>query len=88
MQDKYKIERAYLFGSYALGYATSDSDIHIALISSSSFSGNQFYDNVKLGTLTWGIDTRVEPICFTPEDFDDNILTEEIKKTGIEIPTD
>ncbi len=81
----FKIEKAYLFGSYAIGKAHKDSDIDLAIVSS-SFSGNSFTDNVELGKLTWGIDTRIEPIGFTPKDFEEMIFAKEIKKIGIEIP--
>jgi len=80
----FKIEHAYLFGSYATGKAHKESDIDLAIVSS-SFSGNSFTDNVELGKLTWGIDTRIEPIGFTPQDFDKLMFAKEIKKFGIEI---
>lgn len=84
-KEKFNIERAFIFGSYATGTANKDSDIDIALISS-AFSGNRFYDNVEAGELTWGIDTRIEPITFRPEDFNmQNVLASEIIKTGIEL---
>lgn len=81
----YKIEKAFLFGSHASGKANEESDIDLAIVSS-SFSGNRFEDNVKLGKLTWGVDTRIEPIAFTPKDFEEEFFAREIKKSGIEIP--
>lgn len=81
----YKIEKAYIFGSQVLETASAESDIDIALVSS-SFSGNRFQDNVNVGILTWGIDTRIEPITFRPEDFNENnIIASEIIKHGVEI---
>lgn len=62
----------------------SDSDIDIAIISS-SLSGNRFKDNVFLGKLTWKIDTRIEPVGFTPQNFSESILGLDIKKSGIEL---
>ena len=82
----FKVEKAYLFGSYANGLAHKESDIDLAIVSS-SFSGNSFSDNVALGKLTWGIDTRIEPIGFTPKDFDELMFAKEIQKVGIEIRT-
>ena len=38
----FKIEHAYLFGSYANGKAHKESDIDLAIVSS-SFSGNSLY---------------------------------------------
>ena len=79
-----KVEKAYLFGSYARGKAHKESDIDLAIVSS-SFSGNSFSENVALGKLTLGINTRIEPIGFTPKDFDELMFAKEIKKIGIEI---
>ncbi len=81
----FKIEKVYLFGSFAIGKSHKDSDIDLAIVSS-SLSGNSFTDNIELGKLTWGIDTRIEPIGFTPKDFEEMIFAKEIKKVGIEIP--
>lgn len=41
----------------------------------------------KLWELRMGVDTRIEPHGFTPEDFADywNPMAHEIKKTGIKI---
>ena len=85
VSQHFKIDSVFLFGSYAAGCASSDSDIDLAIISS-SFGNNRFDDNVTLGKLTWGIDTRIEPIGFTPEEFQARFLAQEIKMKGIEIP--
>ncbi len=86
VREKYNIERVFLFGSYISGKATKESDIDLAIISS-SFTGNRFIDNVNLGKLTWKIDTRIEPIGFRPEDFNiNNLIANEILKSGFEIP--
>ncbi len=82
VNEKFSLEKAYLFGSYANGTADEDSDIDIALVSS-AFSGNSFSDNVEVGVLTWGINTKIEAVAFRPEDFnDDNLLAFEILATG------
>ncbi|MAT56846.1 MAG: nucleotidyltransferase [Ignavibacteriae bacterium] len=78
------IEKIYLFGSYATGKNNNESDIDLAIISS-SLSGDSFNDNVFLGKLTWGINTRIEPIGFTPQSFSDSILAIDILKSGIEL---
>lgn len=83
----YVIDKAFLFGSFAQEKANKDSDIDLAIVSS-SFSGNRFFDNVELGKLTWRIETRIEPIAFTPQDFDELMFAEQIKKSCIEIPMD
>jgi predicted nucleotidyltransferase len=86
VKKEYNVEKVFLFGSYVSGKATKESDIDLAVISS-SFSGNRFNDNVNVGKLTWEIDTRIEPITFRPEDFNlDSMIACEIIKTGLEIP--
>jgi predicted nucleotidyltransferase len=85
VNNSFPIEKAYMFGSYANGTAHKESDIDIAIISS-SFSGNSFHDSVKAGALTWGIDTRIEVVTFRPEDFNNqNLLASEIISNGIEL---
>jgi len=86
VNKQFPVEQAFLFGSYALGTATEDSDIDVAIVSR-AFSGSRFEDNVAIATLTWGIDTRIEPVAFRPEQFnDDSILASEILCHGIKIP--
>jgi len=82
-RNKIPIEKAILFGSYAKGHATTESDIDIALVSE-VFSGDRFEDRRKIIPLRRKIDNRIEPLPFKPEDFENGgILVEEIKKTGI-----
>jgi uncharacterized protein len=84
--QRFPIERAYLFGSYSLGLGNTDSDIDIAIISS-AFVGNHFIDDVQLGLVKLAIDRRISPIGFRPEMFNDNnMLAEEILRTGQELP--
>lgn len=59
ISKQYRIEKAFLYGSHASGKADEDSDIDLAIVSP-SFTGNRFVDNVELGRLTWGIDTRID----------------------------
>ncbi|MDP3582441.1 MAG: nucleotidyltransferase domain-containing protein [Ignavibacteria bacterium] len=85
IRQYFEIDSVFLFGSYATGAESSDSDIDLAIVSS-SFSDNRFNDNVILGKLTWGIDTRIEPIGFTPEEFQARFLAQEIRTKGLEVP--
>ncbi len=88
VKQKFNIEKVYLFGSYLSGSADEESDIDLAIISF-SFTGNIIVDNAALSILTWGIDTRIEPIAFKPEHFNsENMIADEIIKTGVEIPID
>lgn len=80
-----KIEKAYLFGSYARGTYREDSDIDIAIVSR-DFSGDRFADRRRVVPLRRRIDRRLEPIPYLPEDFKENDpLVIEILKNGIEI---
>jgi len=84
-QHKIEIEKVYLFGSYARGTATADSDIDIALISQ-DFDGDRFLDRRKIVPLRREIDRRLEPIPYRTEDFNkSDPLALEIITNGIEI---
>ena len=77
-----KISEAVIFGSHAKGVGHDDSDIDIALISD-AFTGDRFEDRRRIVPLRRRIDSRIEPIPFRPEDFNDGgMLVEEIKSTG------
>lgn len=79
------IDRAILFGSYANDTAQEYSDVDIALISR-DFSDNPI-ENKKMLPISIKF-ARIEPHLFTWKDYQggDPFLTEEILKTGIEIP--
>lgn len=77
---------AYLFGSYAKGNPHKDSDIDICIVSD-SFGNDYIKESVNLRKLAFGIDSRIEPIPFTPDDLNDkySTLASEIKKYGIPV---
>jgi predicted nucleotidyltransferase len=80
-----KIEKVYLFGSYARGTAIEDSDIDIAIVSD-DFSGDRFADRRRVVPLRRKIDRRLDPIPYRTENFKENDpLVVEILKNGIEI---
>ena len=82
---KYEIDAIILFGSYAKGNNTEDSDIDIAIISKDF---NDIYDDMaKLMLLTWDIDARIEPHPIKTEDFEEksNPFIQEIINTGIKV---
>jgi predicted nucleotidyltransferase len=84
-KNQIPIAEAILFGSHARGMASPESDIDVALISD-AFTGDRFEDRRRIVPFRRKIDSRIEPIPFKPEDFNDGgILAEEIKKTGITI---
>jgi len=80
------IESAYLFGSYAKGKSTDDSDIDLALIFTNLDDSRRFDLQVQLMLLASKIDSRIEPHPISHEDFNSgNPFVVEIKKTGIKI---
>lgn len=82
---KYEIDSIILFGSYAKGNNTEDSDIDIAIISKDF---NDIYDDMaKLMLLTWDIDARIEPHPIKSEDFNEKSdpFVQEIINTGIKV---
>ncbi|MBU0574489.1 MAG: nucleotidyltransferase domain-containing protein [Candidatus Margulisbacteria bacterium] len=84
-KNQIQIIKAYLYGSYAKGTASPESDIDLAIISP-DFSGNRYFDSLKIIPFRRKIDNRIEPVTFKPEDFNESDpLAAEIKNTGIEI---
>jgi len=84
-ENNISVEKVLLFGSIMKGTSREDSDIDIAVISS-SFKGDRYSDRRLIVPLRRGIDSRIDPIPFTPEDYaEGGILIDEIKSTGQEI---
>lgn len=80
------IESAYLFGSYAKGNSTDDSDIDLALIFTNLDDSRRFNIQVQLMLFAAQIDSRIEPHPISHDDFNSgNPFVAEIKKTGIEV---
>lgn len=85
LQKDKRISKIFLYGSHAKGLATKWSDIDLAVVSP-DFSDDLFEERVRLMRLGLGIDERIEPSPFRPEDFNENDpLVSEINKSGIEI---
>ncbi len=87
IKNKYSdIEQVYLFGSYAKGKSTDESDIDIALIFKNLDDSLRFDIQVQLMLLAAEVDSRIEPHPISLEDFNSgNPFVVEIKKSGIEI---
>jgi uncharacterized protein len=80
------IESVYLFGSYAKGKSTDDSDIDVALIFTNLDDSKRFDIQVQLMLLAAQIDSRIEPHPISHDDFNSgNPFVVEIKRTGIEV---
>jgi predicted nucleotidyltransferase len=82
--DSIGMKKAYLFGSYAKGYATNDSDIDIAIVVDEM--DNFFTLQMLLMRLRRSVDLRIEPHPFWEGDFNkQNPYAVEIQQTGIEL---
>ena len=80
-----KVKSAFLFGSYAIGKAHSESDIDVALVSP-EFSGFRFDDIGKVSQFIWKSDANLEVHPFSPSDFNrKNLLASEVLEKGIRI---
>lgn len=80
----YPIKRAILFGSFAKGNNSEDSDIDIAIVINNA---DDIIDTqIELMKLRRTIDLRIEPHPFIENDFNKtNPVVNEIMKYGIEI---
>lgn len=81
------IDSAYLFGSYAKGTSTDDSDIDVALIFKNLDDTKRFDIQVQLMMLASRIDSRIEPHPISLKDFrSGNPFVMEIRNTGVKLP--
>lgn len=83
IQKELNVRKIYLYGSYAKGNYTEDSDIDIAVIAD-DFTGDLIEDTMKLMRIRRKIDNRIEPRPFRTSDFSlTNPISKEIIETGI-----
>jgi predicted nucleotidyltransferase len=78
-----KVEKVYLFGSYAKGTFHKDSDIDVAFVVN-RFEGDFFKVIPPIWKLKRQIDVRIEPHVIA-RDSDYAGFIDEIRRTGIEI---
>ncbi len=82
--NKFKVQKAYIFGSYAHGKFNDDSDIDLAIVLNNL--SNSFTMQIELMKLSRKFDTRIEPHPFDKKDFNtSNPFANEILDKGIEI---
>ncbi|MCK9453004.1 MAG: nucleotidyltransferase domain-containing protein [Bacteroidales bacterium] len=75
-----------MFGSYAKGKSTTDSDIDIALVFKGLDDSKRFDLQAQLMLLAAQIDSKIEPHPLLQNDFNSgNPFVAEIKKSGIEV---
>ena len=79
------VQKAMLFGSWAKGSASMESDVDVAVISS-AFSGDRFQDRRRIIPLRRKINNNIEPLPFDPETFTmGGNLVDEIIRHGEDI---
>ena len=85
-EDNIQIEKVILFGSYAKGDFSKDSDIDLAIISP-DFKENQLIENMaRLLLKAAKIKADIQTIPFSVDEYNNPIgIMEEIIKTGIEL---
>lgn len=79
-----KVDKAFLFGSYAKGKPKIYSDIDVCIVSPNL--GHDFTEEtVRLHKISYKVDSRIEAIPFDPERLNDpyDPLAFEIRKHGI-----
>jgi uncharacterized protein len=85
VRKRYRLDSAYLFGSYAKGTQNRWSDIDLAVVST-DFSEDLFEERMVLMLLAAEIDERIEPKPFHPDTFKPiDPLVYEIQKHGVKL---
>lgn len=84
--DKLPVRGVYVFGSYAKGTATKDSDIDVCVVSP-KFKTSWSALSYLYSKLPYGLGWSIEPVGFNPKDFSDKYsgLISEIKKHGVKV---
>ncbi|MBI1938795.1 MAG: nucleotidyltransferase domain-containing protein [Ignavibacteriales bacterium] len=80
VSKEFAVKKIVLYGSYASGTQTENSDIDIAVIVD-KYNGNVLKANSKLFAIVRNIDIRIEPI-FLEEKYDKSGFVESILKNG------
>jgi predicted nucleotidyltransferase len=85
LKEHIGLHSLYVYGSYASGKFTADSDIDIAVVAD-GFSGDLVEDIFKLMKIRRNVDNRIEPHPFSIEEFnEDDPMAKEVIRTGIRI---
>lgn len=81
------VDKIVLYGSYAKGKQRPDSDIDVAVVSS-SFGKDRVEEGMRLFRIAGEIDPRLEPVPISVESYKNDTwvpLIYEIRKNGIEL---
>lgn len=86
LKSKLDVEKIIIFGSYAKGNFTPDSDIDVCIIANNI--QNNFAATLTAASVAALVDPMIEPVAFSKEDYlyeSDFGVLKEIKNTGVEI---
>jgi predicted nucleotidyltransferase len=81
------VDKTILYGSYATGKESKDSDLDVAVISS-DFGKDRYKEGAMLMKLAWRIDPRLHPVPLSAASFAEDTwipLVYEIKAHGVEL---
>lgn len=78
------VSEASVFGSWAKGTADADSDIDVCVVSP-GFGKDSIEEMVQLRKIALKVDSRIEPVPFSPKDLNDpyGTLASEIRKYSL-----
>ncbi len=80
------VKKVILFGSYARGNYTDNSDIDVCIIAENI--SNNYLAMLQIAPKVIDIDVRIEPVVFSNEEFNESNLyglLKEVKDYGIEV---
>ncbi len=80
------VKKMILFGSYARGNYTDNSDIDVCIIAENI--SNNYLAMLQIAPKVIDIDVRIEPVVFSNEEFNESNLyglLKEVKDYGIEV---
>ena len=85
-QQGVNISKIILFGSYAKGRATPDSDIDVVVVSN-QFGQDAAEEMMLLRKIALKVDSHIEPVPLSPDDLSDKYssFSQEIKRYGIDV---
>jgi uncharacterized protein len=86
LKGKLDVDKIIIFGSYARGNYSHDSDIDVCIIADKII--NNFLSTMTAAPIAASIDPRIEPVVFSKDDYlydSDFGLLKEIKNSGIEM---
>lgn len=85
-QQGVNISKIILFGSYAKGRASPDSDIDVVVVSN-QFGQDAAEEMMLLRKIALKVDSHIEPVPLSPDDLSDKYssFSQEIKRYGIDV---